>query len=114
MFGRLAEVVLRHRGATLAILVLWLALAAFGVTRLRVDFSSRSFYGDDASAVAALARFHAEHGADDDLLSILVEVDEGESVVAAERLHAIERLASAVEKTPGVESVDRQGVAAWS
>lgn len=104
----LVERVLGHRllaGLGLAALTV---VALLGLTRLRVDFSSTSFYGDDSDAAADLASYQARWGPDDGTLLVLVEPrasDDPAGVVSAERIAAIGALAEALADAEGVEGV---------
>jgi predicted RND superfamily exporter protein len=81
-----------------------LALAALGLARLQVDFSSASFYGGDHEAVRALEEFHARWGPDDDVVMVIVEAEDGD-LLTRDRFAAIERLAGELAALPEVRTV---------
>lgn len=72
MISRIVAAVLDHPRATLAIWALVLLAAVTGLVRLRVDFSSAAFYGDDAAPLRELERYTDRWGPDDRTLVVLV------------------------------------------
>lgn len=104
MFARLVAALLRHRIATALALTLAVLIAAAGLLRLRVDFSSQAFYGGEPELAEQLAAHQSAWGADDDLLFVLVHTDDLEAgVLDRDRLDAIAELARALESVEGVE-----------
>ncbi|MFV8750569.1 efflux RND transporter permease subunit [Nannocystaceae bacterium ST9] len=104
MLARLVAALLRHRIATTLALALVVLVAAAGVLRLHVDFSSRAFYGGDAEAAERLTEHQAIWGADDDLVFVLVHTDgeDPEGVLSRPRLEAIAELAESLARVEGV------------
>jgi predicted RND superfamily exporter protein len=70
-----AAAVIRNRKAVLALAVALAIVSALGVLRLRVDFSSEAFYGNDDPRRAALERMRDHFGPDDDRLVAIAELD---------------------------------------
>lgn len=108
LLARWIAALLRNRALTLASVALLLFLAAFGSLRLRVDFSSTAFYGDDSEAAQRFAEFSHRWGADDSSLLVLVHAtgsDDPRGVLAPDRLSAIGELAQALEQGDQVARV---------
>lgn len=105
MFGRLAGWILSHRRLTWALLLLALAVAGVGLSRLRVDFSFTGLMGSRDPAFAHLERFVADWGPDDGLLLVVVRAEEGD-LLEPERLERLERLLSRLE---ALEATGRVG-----
>jgi uncharacterized protein len=104
----LIAAVLRRRVAALIVLAAVVLVAALGLTRLRVDFSSTSFYGDGSAPARRLAEFQATWGADDHTLLILVHPragDDPDDLLTPERLAALAELSRALERDELVERV---------
>ena len=100
---------LDHRLVAGLVLLGVLLAALLGVLRLRIDFSSTSFYGDEGDAAAQLAEHQARWGPDDSTLLVLVEPsvpDDPAGVLSSERLAAIEALGEALANAPGVVRVE--------
>lgn len=103
MLATLIRALLRRRGLALALVALVVVAAGLGALRLRVDFSSTAFYGDDSPAGEALAAYQERWGADDDTLLVLVRAGpEREHLLDPEALAAIHELA---EDLRGAEAV---------
>ncbi|MFO7567835.1 MAG: MMPL family transporter [Enhygromyxa sp.] len=108
LLARTIAALLRNRALALASVALIMFGAAFGTLRLRVDFSSTSFYGDDSEGARRFTEFTDRFGADDANLLVLVHVagaDDEQGLLAPERLAAIAELARALEAGPQVERV---------
>ncbi|MBC8069761.1 MAG: hypothetical protein IAG13_15595, partial [Deltaproteobacteria bacterium] len=105
MFGRLAALVLRHRLTSTALLVALLVASAFGAARLRIDLSSRAFYGDGEQASAQLDAFTERWGHDDGTAIVVLEVDDGD-VLSDARLGAVRSLADELRGLSEVQRVD--------
>jgi predicted RND superfamily exporter protein len=107
LLARWLAALLRNRALALACMTLLLCVAALGTARLRVDFSSTSFYGDDSEAARRFAEFSQRWGADDSSLLVLVHTsdEDPEGVLAPERLAAIGELAHALERGEQVARV---------
>lgn len=100
--------VLRHRSVALIGVVIVVVIAALGIMRLRVDFSSTAFYGDDSVAGQRLAEYQAQWGADDDTLLVLIEpsvADDPAGVLSGERLAVIAELDRILAGATQVEQV---------
>ncbi|KIG16776.1 membrane protein [Enhygromyxa salina] len=100
--------VLRHRKLALIGVVITVAAAALGLTRLQVDFSSTAFYGDASAAAQRLADHHANWGADDDTLLVLIEpsaAHDPAGVLSGERLEVIAALDRALAGASQVDEV---------
>jgi hypothetical protein len=93
-----------HPAAAGALMVVLLAVAALGLTRLRIDFSSTSFYGGDHEAVRVLEDFRTRWGPDDDVVMVIVEAEAGD-LLTRDRLATIERLAGQLSALPDVRAV---------
>lgn len=78
VFGRLAALVLARRGPFLVGLLLVLGLTALGVSRIRLDFSSQSFFGGDAGMQEDLKAFQDAFGVDDDEVIVVAKVEHGD------------------------------------
>ncbi len=104
MLARLVAALLRHRIPVALGLGLVVLLAAAGVLRLHVDFSSQAFYGGEPELAARLADHQATWGADDDLVFVLVHTDPDDQagVLGRARLEAIAELARELESIEGV------------
>lgn len=105
VFGRLAEIVLAHRWATSVIAFLSVSAAIAGVHAVRVDFSSKAFYGGDPALLAQMSEFTETWGADDSTLIIVVRAVDGGVIVRPEYVSAIEMLGDAIEDVAQVRSV---------
>jgi len=90
--------------ATLGLLVASLALAAWGASFLRIDFSSTGFYGGDDAQTTRLREFQERWGPDDDVLMIVVTADSGD-LLTRPRIEAIGRLADELAALPDVRRV---------
>ncbi len=104
MFGPLAAFVLRHRRLVAVVVVVLSLAAAAGLSRMRIELSSKAFYGDGDSATATLDAFVARWGPDDATLVVLGVADDG--VLTRERLDAVRALAVALRAQPDVVRVD--------
>lgn len=99
LLALLVATLLRHRKAAALVLLVVFAGSLLGLTRLRIDFSSNAFYGDDSVAAERLRAFHATWGADDDTLLVLIhprDADDPSGVLSRERLSAIADLSAAL------------------
>ena len=108
VLARLITSLLRNRSVALGSVALVVCIAALGLVRLRVDFSSTSFYAGGSEPAQRLAEFQATWGADDNALLILVhpsQADDPRGVLASERLAAIAELARALEDGDQVAAV---------
>jgi predicted RND superfamily exporter protein len=105
LLAQLVAAVLRRREVAALLLSLAFAISLLGLSRLRIDFSSTAFYGDDSPAAARLQAFHATWGADDDTLLVLVHAqddDDPVGVLGSERLAAIAELSRALASVPQI------------
>jgi predicted RND superfamily exporter protein len=105
LLAQLVAAVLRRRGLSALLLALVFATALLGLLRLRIDFSSTAFYGDDSIAATRLQAFHDSWGADDDTLLVLVHPvhpDDPAGVLERERLEAIAELSAALRSVEQV------------
>jgi predicted RND superfamily exporter protein len=105
LLAQLVAAVLRRRGLSALLLALVFATALLGILRLRIDFSSTAFYGDDSIAAARLKAFHDTWGADDDTLLVLVHPvhpEDPAGVLERERLEAIAELSAALRSVEQV------------
>ena len=104
----LIAALLRRRSLALAGLALVLVVALLGLLRLRVDFSSTAFYGDDSAEARRFAEFLDRWGADDDTVLVLVHPIAGDDpvgVASPERLAVLAELADALAAADGVARV---------
>ncbi len=104
MIERIVASVLRHPRWAVAAWIVVIAIAIAGALRIRVDFSSTSFFGDDAEQVATLAAFHERWGPDDRTLVVVVGAEDG-VVTSPEALAEIERLSHALAADDAVARV---------
>lgn len=95
MIERFVTAVLARPGASALAVLLVLGVALFGATRSRLDFSSTSFYGGDDDAVAELAAYQSQWGADDDVILVVAQAVDGD-VLTEDRLRAIGQLGDAL------------------
>lgn len=105
LLAHLVAILLRQRALVAVLLLLALAISLLGLSRLRIDFSSTAFYGDDSVAAARLQAFHDTWGADDDTLLVLIhplDADDPVGVLGRERLLAIAELSAALGATAQV------------
>jgi predicted RND superfamily exporter protein len=107
LLARWIAALLRNRTLALASMALLLCVTALGTARLRVDFSSTSFYGDDSEAAQRFEEFSARWGADDSSVLVLVRTadDDPAGVLPPQRLAAIAELAHALERGEQVARV---------
>lgn len=75
MISRVVAAVLDHPRTTAGIWLVVLIAATLGLLRLRVDFSSAAFYGDDEEPLAELEAFRDRWGPDDRTLAVVVRSD---------------------------------------
>lgn len=106
MLARFVAALLRRRTAATLALALLVLVCASGLLRLRVDFSSRAFYGGEQQLAARLVDHQAVWGADDDVLLVLVHTppDDPAGVLEPRRLAALSELATSLEQLEGVDS----------
>lgn len=106
MLGRLAHHVLRHRVATGVLLLVLVLFAGWGATRIQLDFSSASFYGDESRARRDLEAFTERWGSDDRTLFVLARLPQTAdgTLLQPERLSEIAVLSRRIERLSGVES----------
>ncbi len=97
--------ILRHRGIVLFAAALATLLAVVGALRLRLDFSSTAFYGDDAKAANDLAAHRSRWGPDDRTLVLVAQAQGGGAVLEGPSRDALRRLAAALEALPEVDRV---------
>ena len=105
LLEQLVAAVLRRRTLAALILGMVVVVAVSGALRLRIDFSSTAFYGDESGAAEQLAEFHRVWGADDDTMVVLIhpiEDDDSVGVLGPERLAAIGELNAALRAVPEV------------
>jgi predicted RND superfamily exporter protein len=105
LLAQLVMVLLRRRALAGWLLLLAFAVALLGLSRLRIDFSSTAFYGDDSVAAARLQAFHDTWGADDDTLLVLIhplDPDDPAGVLEQGRLSAIADLGVALRSVAEV------------
>ncbi len=102
MLQRAIAGVLDHPRAVLAGWVLLLVAAIVGVTQLRVDFSSASFYGDDAGELAELRASTQRWGPDDRTLALVVYSED--DLLGEAGLDGLAALESAAATAPSVIS----------
>jgi len=76
VFGSLAALAIRHRVAVIWLFAILAGVAIIGVTRLKLDFSSRSFYGGKHGDVAKLESFHNQWGLDDNQFIVVASAGE--------------------------------------
>lgn len=99
LLAHLVATLLRRRALATVLLSLVFAVSLLGLSRLRIDFSSTAFYGDESVAAARLRAFHDTWGADDDTLLVLIhplDDDDPAGVLGQERLSAIAELSAAL------------------
>jgi predicted RND superfamily exporter protein len=108
VIARIVTGVLSRPLLSVLVMLVVLAVALVGATRMRLDFSSTSFYGGDDEAVAKLAAYQERWGADDDVILVVAQASEGD-VLTRSRLGAIARLGERLEQLD--EVVDVQSVA---
>jgi hypothetical protein len=101
---RIVAGLLRRPRWVAAVWILLIALAVAGAVRLRVDFSSTAFFGDDAQRVATLTEFVQRWGPDDRTLLVVVQAPDGD-VSSPEALAEIERLSHALAADDAVARV---------
>jgi predicted RND superfamily exporter protein len=107
LLAHLVAALLRRRALATVLLSLVFAVSLLGLSRLRIDFSSTAFYGDDSVAAARLQAFHDTWGADDDTLLLLIHPLDDEDpagVLGHERLSAIAELSAALGHVAQVRS----------
>lgn len=100
--GRLTEAALRHRAWVLTVTAALVVLAALGLARLRLDFSSRAFYAADPAQAAALSGLHERWGPDDARLFLVASTAEPEGVLTPTRRQALAKVAQDVRGVDGV------------
>lgn len=105
MTRRIVRWALEHRVIVGVLFVGWVVLAISGAARIRLDFSSAAFYGDESPKLERWRQFQERFGADDRALAVIVERSSGGSVLDQGSFTAMERLAVALERDPEVERV---------
>jgi predicted RND superfamily exporter protein len=90
--------------AAASLLAVLVALAAWGASYLRIDFSSTGFYGSDDAQTERLRDFQARWGPDDDVLMIVVTAPTGD-LLTRSRIETIGRLAGELAALPDVRRV---------
>lgn len=108
LLARSIAALLRHRALALASVALVLCAAAFGTLRLRVDFSSTAFYGDDSEAARRFTEFSSRWGADDANLLVLIHAardGDSSTVLEPDRMQAIAELSDALARGEQVRRV---------
>ncbi len=102
MFRRLTESVLDHpRRYGLLICAIFVG-SLWGASKLRIDFSTRSFFSNEDTALEALDRSQAMWGADDAIVSVAVT---GNTILTNEGMHTLVETADALRALPFVASV---------
>lgn len=99
LLAHLVASLLRRRALAALLLLSVFAASLLGLSRLRIDFSSTAFYGDDSVAAARAQAFQATWGADDDTLLVLMhplDADDPAGVLEPDRLSAIADLSAAL------------------
>lgn len=76
MFGRIAAFVLRWPRAVAIVHLVIIAVAIAAASTIRVDLSSRAFYGGRRAELAPLEDLVARWGPDDGTLAVVVQADE--------------------------------------
>ncbi|MEM6290919.1 MAG: MMPL family transporter [Myxococcota bacterium] len=102
MLQRLIGGVLDHPRTVLVGWAALVLLALLGVSQLRVDFSSASFYGDDAAELAELRSSTARWGPDDRTLALVVHAPD--DMLSDAGLDGLAALEHAVATAPSVVS----------
>lgn len=105
MFDRLAGFVLRHRGATAALLLLVVIVTLGGASKMQADFSAVAFYGSGDAEVDHLLDYKSRWGADDSLILVLLEAPAGQDVLTPTRMAGIAELTDLLERHPDVAEV---------
>ena len=104
--GRRAAALVRRPRRWAVVLGLVFAVLAAGGHRLRLDFSSRSFFAGDDAAVAKLDRFHKRWGVDDNVLMVVVRVHDRDLSLTDESVQSwVQQLADALRAAPHVQKV---------
>jgi predicted RND superfamily exporter protein len=106
LLATLVAALLRRRALAAVLLLSVFLISLLGLSRLRIDFSSSAFYGDDSAAAARLSAFHDSWGADDDTLLVLIHPladDDSSGVLAPDRLSAIADLTAALRAVGQVQ-----------
>jgi len=104
LFHRFAERLTRHRPLFVGLTVVIVVAVLFGTLRLEVDFSARAFFGSDGDETAALERFTAAFGPDDNVVLVVLERKDG-TFVDASGLLAIRQIARRLATVDGVDRV---------
>jgi predicted RND superfamily exporter protein len=105
MLERLADLVLDNRAVTGVILALLFVGSLIGAKDLAVDFRVTTFFGGDDPAADYFEEFVEYWGADDDVLIVVVQADEGD-LLEPDRLRRLVTLSEAIEGLDLVERVD--------
>lgn len=90
IYGRVAQVAIGHRAATLALLVAVVGALLVGFRWFQADFSASAFFGAGDPEIAHLEEYQA-FWKDDEFLVIVLD-GEGTTLLEPERLRAIDRL----------------------
>jgi len=109
VFGRLAAWALAHRTVCGLALVAFVAVSCVGALRLRFDFSSATFYGDDSARLATWKAFQTRFGPDDRSLAIVAQRDAQGGVITREAFATLDRLADELAADPEVREVHTLG-----
>ncbi len=104
MLGRWAGLLVDHRRIAAGLLGLVAVAVLAGALRLRIDFSSAAFYGDDGRRRAELARFVEAFGPDDASLIAVAERPDGAGWLEPDGLETLAALAEHAETIDGVRS----------
>lgn len=102
MFRRLTESVLDHPRRYGLLVFAIFAGSLWGASRLRIDFSTRSFFSNEDTALEVLDRSQAMWGADDAIVPVAVT---GSAILTKEGIYSLNETAEALRALPFVASV---------
>lgn len=104
VMNRIADLALKHARFVAIVIVVLVGLSVVGLLRLRLDFSSSSFYGTGTTEIGVLHDFIDRWGADDRLLAVVASVPDDDSMLTAERLGVLASISASLTDDPAVES----------
>lgn len=93
---------LHHRRLTGILVLFGVALSLLGATRIHLDFSSASFYGDESPRLSRWREFQARWGADDRRLVVIIHPPAGG--IDREVFAEIDAVAETLRRDPEVDA----------
>ena len=100
---RFADLILRHRGLTLVLVILTTVGAVWALTGIRVDFTTQELFAGDDPEIEYLDGFREQFGADDDQVVALVQ---SRDVFDPAVLRYIARFTAALDALPSTRRVE--------